>query len=187
MADGTIDRAISAIETADLTAIEHKILANFVKEAYEPSLAAREVLDRIRDDGRPVEETLRVLKQDWHELVAVSKYLYSFPQVQATTKSFAVSRPTPFDAPFGDLVARRDSSRCRVTPPDRQQLDEPEPTFIIPPALSKLVDGKGAEVLHLILQAVAFNTNAFYVALTKVATGRLHDAVKSGTVAEHGL
>lgn len=87
MADGTVDTAISAIETADLTAIEHKILVNFVKEAYEPSLAAQEVLDRIRGDDRPVEEALRVLKQDWHELVAVSEYLHSFPQVEASTKT----------------------------------------------------------------------------------------------------
>ncbi|OBT62546.1 hypothetical protein VE03_07400 [Pseudogymnoascus sp. 23342-1-I1] len=127
MADGTVDTAISAIKTADLTAIEHKILVNFVKEAYEPSLAAREVLDRIRDDGRPVEETLRVLKQDWHELVAV------------------ISRQTPSDASLGELVARRDPLRCCVTPSGRQQLDEPEPTFIIPPALSELVDADGAE------------------------------------------
>ncbi|KFY23059.1 hypothetical protein V493_06131 [Pseudogymnoascus sp. VKM F-4281 (FW-2241)] len=122
MADGTVDSAISAIEAADLTAIEHKILVHFVTQAYEPNLAAREVLDRIRDDDRPVEETLRVLKQDWHKLVAI------------------ISRQTPFDASLKDLVARRDPSRCCVTPPGRQQLDEPEPTFIIPPALSKLVD-----------------------------------------------
>ncbi|OBT76075.1 hypothetical protein VF21_03517 [Pseudogymnoascus sp. 05NY08] len=127
MADGIVDTAISAIEAADLTAIEHKILVNFVKEAYEPSLAAQEVLDRIRDDDRPVEETLRVLKRDWHKLVAV------------------ISRQTPIDASLRDLIARRDPARCCVTPPDRQQRDEPEPTFIIPPALSELVDADGAE------------------------------------------
>lgn len=80
MTDGIVDTAISTIETADLTAIEHKILVNFVREAYEPSLAAREVLDRIRDDDRPAEETLRILKQDWHELVSVSEYLHSIPK-----------------------------------------------------------------------------------------------------------
>lgn len=73
--DGIVDKATSAIIAADLTPIEHRILVGFIKEAEEPTLAAQEVLDRICDDGRLVEETLRVLKNDWHNLVAVSEYL----------------------------------------------------------------------------------------------------------------
>jgi hypothetical protein len=34
-----------------------------------------------------------------------------------------------------------------VTPSNRQQLDAPEPTFIIPPAISELVDVKESDVL----------------------------------------
>lgn len=75
MDNAVVDKAIIAIKTADLTPTEHLILRDFVKEAYEPSLAARVVLDRISDDSRPVEETLRILKEDWHELVGISKYL----------------------------------------------------------------------------------------------------------------
>jgi hypothetical protein len=71
-----VDKAIAAIKAADLTPIEHLILLNFVDEAYQPSLTTRQVLDRIRNDERPVEETLRVLKEEWHELVAISKYIY---------------------------------------------------------------------------------------------------------------
>jgi hypothetical protein len=71
-----VDKAIASIKAADLTPIEHLILLDFVDEAYQPSLAARLVLDRIRNDERPVEETLRVLKEEWHELVAISKYIY---------------------------------------------------------------------------------------------------------------
>ncbi|KFX97169.1 hypothetical protein O988_04998 [Pseudogymnoascus sp. VKM F-3808] len=127
MSQGAVDTATSSIEAADLTPIEHQVLLSFVNEAYEPSLAAQEVLRRIRDDDRSVEETLRVLKEDWHELVAV------------------ISRTLPFDAPLRDLVIHRDQSKCCVTPPDRQQLDAPEPTFIIPPALSELVCGNGTE------------------------------------------
>lgn len=73
MDDGIVDKATAAIQDADLTPTEHLILLDFVKEAYEPSLTARVVLDRIRDTDGPVEETLRILKEDWHELVSVSK------------------------------------------------------------------------------------------------------------------
>ncbi|KFY12416.1 hypothetical protein V492_03886, partial [Pseudogymnoascus sp. VKM F-4246] len=118
-----MDKATAAIKAADLTPTEHLMLLDFVKEAYESSLTARVVLDRIGDGDRPVEETLRVLKEDWHELVAV------------------ISRATPIDAPLRDLVYRRDRSKCLVTPSDRQQLDAPEPTFIIPPSLTDLVGG----------------------------------------------
>ncbi|KFY11324.1 hypothetical protein V491_07258 [Pseudogymnoascus sp. VKM F-3775] len=124
MDNAVVDKAIAAIKTADLTPTEHLILRDFVKEAYEPSLAARVVLDRISDDGRPVEETLRVLKEDWHGLVGI------------------ISCPAPFDAHLKDLVGRRDQFRYRVTPATHQQLDAPEPTFTIPPTLSQLVGDK---------------------------------------------
>lgn len=75
MVNEIIEEATVAIETADLTPTEHQILLDFVREAYEPSLAAREVLHRIRDDYRPVEDSLRALKEDWHELVAISENL----------------------------------------------------------------------------------------------------------------
>lgn len=81
MDSAIVDKAKAAIETADLTPTEHLILLDFVKEAYEPSLTAWVVLDRIRDGDGPVEETLRVLKEDWHELVAISKYLHCSSQV----------------------------------------------------------------------------------------------------------
>ncbi|KFY36097.1 hypothetical protein V494_05322 [Pseudogymnoascus sp. VKM F-4513 (FW-928)] len=127
MGDGIVEKATVAIEAANLTPTEHLILLNFVREAYEPSLAAQEVLDRIRGNDKPVEEILRVLKEEWHDLVAV------------------ISRTTPFDASLRDLVNRRDRSRCLVTPSSREQLDAPEPTFIIPPALTELVGGNGIE------------------------------------------
>ncbi|OBT85929.1 hypothetical protein VE02_04776 [Pseudogymnoascus sp. 03VT05] len=123
MDNGIVDKATAAIKAADLTPTEHLMLLDFVKEAYEPSLTARVVLDRIREGERSVEETLRVLKEDWHELVAI------------------ISHPAPVDAPVRDLVGRRDKWRCRITPNDRKPLDAPEPTFIVPPALSELVGG----------------------------------------------
>lgn len=93
----------------------------------------------------------------------------------------------PFDASVGDLVARRDQSRCRVTQSDRQQLDEPEPTFIVPPVLSELGDAGTAEVTYLFLEILAFNTDKFDIAPFKVATKCLHDGAKSGALTLHGV
>ena len=75
MADGIVDKAIGSISAADLTPIEHQILINFVKESGDPNLAAQEVLDRICDDSQSVEDSLRNLKKDWHNLIAGSGYL----------------------------------------------------------------------------------------------------------------
>jgi hypothetical protein len=77
MDNAIVDKATAAIKAADLTPTEHLMLLDFVNEAYEPSLTARVVLDRIRDGDEPVEETLRVLKEDWHELVAIGKCFHS--------------------------------------------------------------------------------------------------------------
>jgi hypothetical protein len=159
MVEGIIDKATSAIVAADLTPIEHRILVDFIEQSNEPSLAAQEVLGRICDDGRPVEETLRMLKKEWYELVAVGEYLDSLSQMQASTKYLIVSRSTPVDAPLRDLVDRRDRSRCCVTPPDRQQLDAPVPTFIIPPVASERRDVDRAEVSSLFLQTITLITN----------------------------
>lgn len=177
MDNAVIKKAIAAIKAAELTPTEHLMLLDFVKEAYEPSLAARVVLDRISDYDRPVEETLRVLKEDWYELVGISKYPCLTLQTEANTKHFVGSCPAPFDAHLRDLVARRDQSRCRVTPAARQQLDAPEPTFIIPPALSQLVGDKESKVIYSYLPTVIFNAESSNVAPIKVATRRLHDAV----------
>lgn len=70
-----------------------------------------------------------------------------------------------------------------VIPHDRQPLDAPEPTFIIPPALSELVADNETKVIYLFLLVVGFNTESSDVARIKVATGRLHDAVQSCTAA----
>lgn len=162
MAEGIVDKATSAIVAADLTPIEHQILVGFIKEAEAPDLAAREVLDRIRDgdDERPVEEILRILKKDWYELVAVGAHPHPPTQVYASTEPLLVSRSTPVDASLRVLVDRRDQSRCCVTPPERRQLDAPEPTFVFPPALSELRGDDGAKVLCLFLQTVLFNAEA---------------------------
>lgn len=77
MDNAVVDKARAAIKAADLTPTEHLMFLDFVNEAYEPSLTARVVLDRIRDGDGSVEETLRVLKEDWHGLVAISECLHS--------------------------------------------------------------------------------------------------------------
>lgn len=102
MDNAVVKKAIAAIKSADLMPIKHLMLLEFVKEAYEPNAAARVVLDRISDDDRPVDETLRVLKEDWHELVGISMYLCLTPQTEANTKHSVVSCPAPFDAHLRD-------------------------------------------------------------------------------------
>ncbi len=74
--------AIDAIRRAQLTPIEHKILVAFVEAAESPELAGNEVLRRLRagqDEGCSPEETLRALKDDWHEIVATGTPLLLLP------------------------------------------------------------------------------------------------------------
>lgn len=80
-AGDTVDKATCSILAADLTPIEHQILVGFIKEAEDPDRAARKVLSRICDDARPTEETLRILKKDWYDLVAVSAYHHLLSQM----------------------------------------------------------------------------------------------------------
>lgn len=103
-------------------------------------------------------------------------------EVEFSNKPIVVAHPAPLDAPLRDLVGRRDKWRCCITPHDRKPLDTPEPTFIIPPALSELVDGNGTKVIYLFLPVVTFDTESSDAARIKVAAGRFHDAVQSCTV-----
>ncbi|KAK1763229.1 hypothetical protein QBC33DRAFT_598757 [Phialemonium atrogriseum] len=119
------EEARNVILQANLTHIEHKLLVDFIEQAASPDLAACEVLKRARcNTGRPIEETLRDFKKDWHSLVA----------------TVAHSMPNPVHDPtLRDLVYRRDQSRRCVTSPERRQLAPPEPTFILPPSLARLL------------------------------------------------
>jgi hypothetical protein len=71
MAD-PVTEALRIIHDADFTPFEHKILADdFVQTAFDPTLAAAEVLRAVneRDHGVSVDEALLTLKRDWHQLL----------------------------------------------------------------------------------------------------------------------
>lgn len=76
MADPVAD-ALRAIYATNLTPYEHKILAlDFVKGAFEPPLAAAEILRAVseaRAADVPVVEALLTLKREWHDLLILGE------------------------------------------------------------------------------------------------------------------
>lgn len=116
ISQASVEEARNVILQANLTHIEHRLLVDFIEQAASPDLAACEVLKRSRcNTGRPIEETLRDFKKDWHRLVATGRWMdgselnsmLNEPRTVARSMSDPVHDPT-----LRDLVYRRDQSRC---------------------------------------------------------------------------
>lgn len=74
-----VAQATRIIYDADLSPYEHLILAdNFINDAYDPQLAAAEILAAVnaREPGVSPAEALLGFKRDWHRLLQLGESLF---------------------------------------------------------------------------------------------------------------
>lgn len=64
------DRAKAIIASSKLSPVEkHIIVQTFLIASYDAEIAAREIIQRVEQDGVPLEEALRGLKHDWYRIL----------------------------------------------------------------------------------------------------------------------
>ncbi|KAL1880548.1 hypothetical protein VTK73DRAFT_5561 [Phialemonium thermophilum] len=133
----TAQKAKDIVFTASLSPIEHFILTeDFINGAYDPNLAAEEVLRRIETcQDADVEDTLRSLKHDWHRLLEL------------------VTAPAEVPTAAARLLAQRHGDRCCITPESTMPVVEPVATFIVSPKTLELWEDDTNPPLRRLLEA----------------------------------
>ncbi|KAJ6784054.1 hypothetical protein PWT90_00341 [Aphanocladium album] len=111
------DRAKTIIASSKISPVEKNILTQtFLTASCDAETAAREILDRVAQDGVPQEEALRGLKHDWYRVL----------ELLSTTSSM--------DAGLLQSLLRRDKGNCCLTGATAPGIDA-RPFHVISPAL----------------------------------------------------
>lgn len=64
------DRAKAIIASSKLSPVEKNIIIQtFLIASHDAEIAAREIIQRVEQDGAPLEEALRGLKHDWYRIL----------------------------------------------------------------------------------------------------------------------